>query len=358
MFLVFSICVLYALYGLLIFVEDYIPENHRKLIYWGTCVLLILLAGTREIGLDPDSAEYEKTYLDPYNTDVMDSVEFTYIMIAQAFNSFTRDAHPLFLVYAFLGVLLKFCAFRRYTDSWLIVVFMYISFYYELHETCQIRAGVLSGCMLLAVPCIADGQRWKAFLWIAIGTCFHLSGIILLPLLFLRNKPLGWLWKTVLALSIPLSFAFAGFEVGLDFASEIPYIGDKIALYSEIENKGKQLVSSLNLFGPLHLLMVLLFYYLLFFADTLTERFRYFPLMLKILALALVSYAVFSFIPVMGERMCSMYRTIMIVLLPTIVYTLRPKWCGLLLLLMVSFIFINFSLRDMYNVSFILPAVR
>lgn len=358
MFLVFSICVLYALYGLLIFFEDYIPTNHKKLIYRATCILLIIMAGTREVGLDPDSLEYEKSYLNPYSNDVLETVEFTYIFIAQTFNSITKDVHPLFLVYALLGVSLKFVAFRRYSDDWLLIVFMYISFYYELHETCQIRAGVLSGCMLLAVPYIAEGRRWMAFLWIAIGTCFHLSGLILLPMLFLGNKPLGRYWKIALALSIPFSYAFSGLNLGLEFASEIPHIGDKLSIYSEAAEKGKVGLSSLDLFGPLHLLAVLLFYYLLFFADELTEKWRYFPLALKILAMALVSYAVFSFIPVLGERMGSMYRTIIVVLLPAIVYSVRPKWCGVALLLLISFIFFNFSLRDMYSVSLFLPPVK
>lgn len=358
MFLVVSICVLYVLYGILIFFEDYIPANHKKLIYWGTCILLIIMAGTREVGIDPDSESYEYTFLNPYSDNTLDVVEFTYILIAQAFNSFTDDVHSLFLVYALLGVSLKFLAFHHYSDSWLLIAFMYICFYYELHETCQIRAGVLSACMLLAVPCIAEGKRWIAFLWIVIGTCFHMSGVILLPLLFLGNKPLGKYWKIVLAASVPLSYVFAGFNLGLEFASEIPYIGNKIAVYNDIAEKGQLGFSSLNIFGPLHLLFVLIFYYLLFFADALTEKSRYFPLMLKILAAALVSYAVFSFIPVIGERMGSMYRAIIIVLLPTIVYTLKPKWCGVILLILITFILINFSLRDMYGVTFFLPEVK
>ena len=220
MFLVFSLCVLYGLYGLLIFVDDHVPMNHKKLIYWGTCILLIIMAGTREVGFDPDSAQYEAYYLNPYSDNVLESLEFTYIIIAQTFNSITSDVHPLLFVYALLGVLIKFFAFPRYGDSWLLMVFMYISFYYELHETCQIRAGVLSGCMLMAVPFIAEGKRWSALLWIVLGTCFHLSGLILLPLLFLGNKPLGRYWKIVLALSIPLSYVFAGLNIGLELASE------------------------------------------------------------------------------------------------------------------------------------------
>ena len=358
MFLVFSICVLFALYGFLIFFEDYIPENHKKLIYWVTCALLIILAGTREVGIDPDSVEYEKSFLNPYGDNILDSVEFTYILIAQTFNGFTHDVHSLFLVYALLGVLLKFIAFPRYSDSWLAMVFMYITFYYQLHETCQIRAGVLSGCMLLAVPCIADGKRWQAFLWILLGTCFHMSGLILLPLLFLGNKPLGRTWKIVLALSVPFAYAFAGLNLGLEFASEIPYIGNKLTLYNEIAEKGRAGFSNMDILGPLHLLSVLAFYYLLFFADALTEKARYFPLMLKVLAAALVSYAVFSFIPVLGERMGSMYRAIITVLLPTMVYSLRPKWCGVLFFLLLAFLYFNFSLRNMYNVTFFLPAVK
>lgn len=358
MFLVFSICALYVLIGFLIFIEDHIPRNQKYLIYWGIAILLIILAGTREVGVDPDSEQYELNFLNPESDNVLDAVEVSFIFIAQVCNSVTGDVHSLFFVYALLGVLLKFFAFRRYSDSWLLMVFMYISFYYELHETCQIRAGVLSGCMLLAVPCIAEGKRLQAFLWIALGTFFHMSGLILLPLLLFSNKPLGRRWKIALAASVPFAYVFAGLNLGLEFASELPYIGNKIAMYSSIEEKGRVAVSSLNLFGPMHLLAVFLFYYLLFWADTLTEKSRYFPIMLKVMATALLAYALFSFIPVMGERMGSMYRAIIVVLLPTIVYTVRPKWCGVLLLILVSFIFINFSLRDMYGFSLFLPEVK
>lgn len=358
MILVLSICLLYIVYTLLIFFEDSLPVNQKKLIYWVTCLLLIILAGSREVGIDPDSENYEQTFFNPYSNDILDSVEFTFIYIALFFNSFTSDVHSLFFVYAILGVTLKFVAFRRYTDSWLLLVFMYISFYYELHETCQIRAGVLSGCMLLAIPYIADNKRWYSFILLALGTCFHLSGLVLFVLLLLSNKPLGKVWKIVLLLSIPLSYVFAGLNLGLEFASNIPYIGSKLAVYSEAAETGRIGISSLNLTGPLHLLAIALFYYMLFFSDTLTEKFKYFPIMMKVLAIALVSYAVFSFIPVMGERIGSLYRTIIVVLLPSIVYTIRPRWCGIILLILVTFILINFSMRDMYNVNLFLPEVK
>ena len=358
MFLVISICVLYALYGILIFFEDHIPANLKKSIFGITGIILIIMAGTREIGLDPDSELYANDYLNPFSDSITDSKEFTFIFIAQLFNSITKDAHALFLVYALLGVSLKFIAFRRYSDSWLLIVFVYISFYFELHETCQIRAGVLSGCMLLAMPYIAEDKRWHALLWIIIGCCFHVSGLMLLPLLFLGNKPLGRYWKIALALSIPLSYIFAGLNLGLDFTSKIPFIGNKLELYRAIDEKGRVSLSSLNIFGAVHIFFVIIFYYLLYFADALTEKSRYFPLMLKSLAIALVSYAVFSFLPVLGERMGSMYRTIIVVLFPAIVYSLQPKWCGVLLLCLISFILINFSLRDMYGVTFLLPALK
>ena len=325
------------------------------MIYWVTCILLIVMAGTREVGIDPDSEVYQGTFLNPYGNDVEDKVEFSYIIIAQALNSITNDVHLLFLVYALLGVGLKFFSFPRYSDSWLLIVFMYIAFYYELHETCQIRAGVLSGCMLLALPCIADNKRWQALLWIAVGTFFHVSGLILLPLLFFRNNPMGRFWKMALALSVPLAYVFSGFNLGLEFVSELPYVGNKLAFYTDAANHGKLIVTGLNIYSPFHLFLVMIFYYLLFFADTLTAEFRYFPLMMKVLAMALVSYAVFSFIPTLGERMGSLYRTVIIVLIPTVIYTLKPKWCGVLLLFLLSFVFFMFSLRDMYGVTFLLP---
>ena len=119
---------LFALYGLLIFFEDVIPTNHKKLIYWGTCILLIIMAGTREVGIDPDSENYEFSFLNPYSDNAFDAIEFTYVYIALAFNTFTNDVHSLFLVYALLGVLLKFVAVKRYGDTLLLMTCIYICF--------------------------------------------------------------------------------------------------------------------------------------------------------------------------------------------------------------------------------------
>ena len=358
MILVSSICVLFVIYGFLIFFADYIPAKQEKLICATTCLLLIILAGTREVGIDPDSLSYQTSFNHLQSDNLMDKVELSFIIITNALKPIYNDVHLLFFFYAILGVTLKFVAFSRYKGSMLLMVLMYISFYYELHETCQIRAGVLSGCLLLAIPYIADNKRWIAFFCILIGTFFHTSGIILLPLLFFGNKPLNRYWKIALAVSIPVAYIFAGTKLGLDFASGIPYIGNKIELYSKAAENGKVIVSSLELFSPFHLFMVAIFFYLLFWTDVLTEKSPYFPIMMKIFGVAIVSYAVFSFIPAIGERMGSMYRTIIIVLYPAIAYTLRPKWGGILLFLLIAFIYLNFSLRNMYGIGFILSSAR
>ena len=317
MILVFSICVLFVIFGFLIFFADNIPAKQQKLICAATCLLLIILAGTREVGIDPDSQSYQSTFNSLQSDSLMDRVELSFIFIIKALRSISNDVHLFFFFYAILGVTLKFVAFSRYKESMLLMVLMYISFYYELHETCQIRTGVLSGCLLLAIPYIADNKRWIAFFCILIGTFFHTSGIILLPLLLFGNKPLNRYWKIALAVSVPVTYIFAGTKLGLDFASGIPYIGNKIEMYSKVAENSKVIVSSLELFSPFHLFMVAIFFYLLFWADVLTEKSPYFPIMMKTFGVAIVSYAVFSFIP-------------------AIAYTLRPKWGGRLAVLISS----------------------
>ena len=146
MILVSSICVLFVIYGFLIFFADYIPAKQEKLICATTCLLLIILAGTREVGIDPDSLSYQTSFNHLRSDNLMDKVELSFIIITNALNPIYNDVHLLFFFYAILGVTLKFVAFSRYKESMLLMVLMYISFYYELHETCQIRAGVLSGC--------------------------------------------------------------------------------------------------------------------------------------------------------------------------------------------------------------------
>ena len=134
------------------------------------CGILVLVAGLREVGLDPDSINYEYAFIHYDDEELSTAIEYSYFMISQILSSIVNDVHILFLFYAFWGVLLKFKAFRILSpDMWFVPVIVYLSFIFQLHEMTQIRTGVMSGLFLLAIQPIAERKWVKSLLLIGIG---------------------------------------------------------------------------------------------------------------------------------------------------------------------------------------------
>ena len=170
---IYVICCFFALF------EERIKQ-YRTAIYIGLGFLLVLVAGLRPVGIDPDSLNYENTFLNYTSPNASDNVEYSYILFSQIVNFFTDDVHVLFLFYALLGVGIKMYAFRKYSSTWFLFLALYISDYYIMHECMQIRTGVLSGLLLVALTKIGDGNRKAADIILLVGLFFHYSALILL----------------------------------------------------------------------------------------------------------------------------------------------------------------------------------
>lgn len=339
----YIIMALFIMAGLYSLIEQHLQSKQRSLLMLLFFVALVLTAGLREVGIDADSENYEMVYRNYYYSTVSENTEFTYLLISAFYNIFTNDVHLLFLTYAIFGVGLKFIAIRKTTELAFLSIAIYICFYYCVHEVTQIRTGILSGLFLLSIIPIAEGKRKIAFLLIAIGSCFHVSGLILMPLLFLNNRELCGKRKILWSCIIPVGYViyFIGHNVTL--MSDIPYIGAKLAFYQQSEETGKYM--GVNVFGPLYLLNVMIFFYLMFFSKTITEHNKYFPILIKIFALGIASYATFSFVTVIAERISLLIRVVGIILLPCIAYTIAPRWLGIVIVLLLGVIYLNYGLN-------------
>ncbi len=340
----YAIIIIFFVVIILSYLEDYLVK-YKLPLYLLVGSILILLAGLREVGIDPDSANYEATYLNYYYPDVQNRVEYSYIFLSQIFNFITDDVHILFLFYAFWGIVLKFIAFRNLSPSmWFLPLVVYMAYYYELHEITQIRTGILSGCFLMAIKPIAEGKKKKAIFVLLIGTLFHISGLMLLPLVFLSNKPMTKKQKIIWGSLIPISYAIYLGGSNLILSTDLPYIGDKLALYQKAAEKGVLNVS-VNVFSPLQLFSVALYYYLLLFHDTIVQFNKYLVVMLKIFSIGLFCFASFAILPVMAQRFCYLFSIVNIILYTNICYTIKQKWIGVTVVSLVSLIILNYGLN-------------
>lgn len=147
------------------------------------------------------------------------------------------------------------------------------------------------------------------------------------------------IWASLIPISYIIYFAGANLIVN----TNLPYIGDKLALYQKGVEKG--LISvSINVFSPMQMFSVMLYYYLLFFHDTLIRFNKYFVVMMKILTLGLFCFAAFAILPVMAQRVCYLFSIVNVILYTNICYTIKQKWIGITLVSLISLIILNYGL--------------
>lgn len=319
---------------ILCYLEDYI-KRYRFFLYILMGFVMVLIAGLREIGLDPDSENYEYSFQHYYQSSEMGMVEPSFTLISAVLNVFTDNVHLLFLVYAFLGVTIKLYAFKKHLQCIFVPMMLYISFYFVLHEMTQIRAGVVSALFLLAVYYIAKKEKRKALLLIIVGSFFHYSSLALLPTLMFGNKDFNRKENIMIALLIPLSYLIYFGGISMLLNTDIPLIGNKLAIYQQAMEKGKMTVN-INVFDPVHLVSVMLFYYTLYFRKTITAFNENYNVVIKIVALGLFLHTSLAFLPVLALRISQLYCIVNIFLFSGIVYTFKQKWMGITILVLLS----------------------
>lgn len=342
-YLVLSIYVATAFLALY---EKYLGK-YRMFIYWIIGVILILVAGLREVGIDPDSANYEYTY---QNIDNLKSgtVEYSYIFLSQIFSHITSDVHILFFFYAFFGVGLKMFAITKFEKTVFLPLLIYISYYYVTHECMQIRTGILSGIMLLAIIAMGEGEKKRAFMLLLIGSLFHMSALILFPMLFMSNKEMTHKQKMIWGSVIPAGYVLSimGFAIIMNLPFEIPYVSDKLALYQAATEKGIGDFASVNIFSPLQLATIALFYYLFYFQDTILRYNKFYPILMKLFACGVSAYALFSFFPVFAQRINMLLQAVTIILFADIYHTINPRWASITIISILGLLYLNYSLPD------------
>lgn len=342
----YIVLAIYFVTILLALLKDFV-YRYRLFIYIGLAVTLILTAGLRPVGIDPDSENYEETFQHYDEPDLFEKVEVTYLFLSRIVHNFSDDVHSLFLIYAILGVGLKLYAVRRLSSLYFMPIAMYLSYYFVQHECMQIRTGVLSGLMLLIVYYLGNKKKKKAFILLCLGTLFHYSALLLIPLFFLGNNEMKTRHLAIWASIVPIAYAihFAGVTLFFDDIAQLPIVGAKLASYQTTTQNGTN-EFGINVFSPLLLFTILIYYYLLFFHKTIETFDKYYPIMIKTLGLAIFIYIAMSFIPVIGVRINMLYKTVSILLFADIVYTITPHWAAILITMCVGIITMNYCLNN------------
>ncbi len=298
----------------------------------------------RPIGIDNDSETYEMSFINFEKIGDIGVMEPSYIFISALLNKFTSNVHWLFFIYCTIGLCAKFKAIRELTPQIFLAIALYIGNIYILHEYTQIRAGVASGFLLLAIKPLGDGKKVIAAIYISIALLFHYSSIVMFPLLFLSSKKISKKWKIALWLIVPTGYLVHFLNLGIG-TIPIPYISEKLSAYQELKNQG--FIDEVNVFNLVFIIKIAIFYYLLYFYNTIQFESKYVSIMLKIMALSLFSFPAFSSLPVLSFRISELFGTVEFVLFTYIFYTVKPYWTGKAIVCLIALSL--FSINAFYN---------
>ena len=313
--MIYLLTIILLITCILAFIEERLPE-YKWYLYILLGGILITMAALKPIGIDNDSGTYEIYFLHWDDPVFSVLVEPSFLFISQLLNHITHNVHWIFLFYASIGLTLKLQAIKKLTPLVFLAMAVYVSNYFILHEFTQLRASIASGILLLSVKPIAEGRRKRATLYMLVAMVFHYSSAALFPLLLLNNKEMNLQQRVVWALVIP--FGYVLWITGISIV-----------------------------FNLVYLVKILIYYFILYFYDTISGNNKYLPLLLKMEGLSLFCFSGLSAIPILAFRISELYGIVEVVLFTCVFYTVNPKWLGKLTVIIIALAL--FAINVFYN---------
>lgn len=291
-------------------------NSQAKTVYWLLCVVAIFVIGFRG-EIDNDYATYEYMFDSNYLL-----VEPTFVLIRYIVRDlFGGGIVGLMLIYAVIGVTLKFKAISRYSDFIFPSLAVWIGNLMILQDMTQIRAAAACGLLLLAIGPLYE-RDWKRYFWLVfLAVMFHMSALLMVPLWFLKGKRINrGLWTAVVPLGYALSLAGI-YATSLIAFIPIETVQSKFLSYDVETTSG----GGASIFGIFQMTRVALFLLLLWNAPRLVRQNRYAPLLLKIMACGLAALPLFRNNIVAGLRITELLTCVDILLFPMLIY-LFPRY--------------------------------
>lgn len=328
--------------------------SKKALIFSFSFIILVFIAGLRPVGLDADSIQYSfELFKNISDLDFL-SKEPTFWLLQQAnLALFNGAALSFFLLYASIGVFIKFLAISRISPFPYLSIMVYVVFFFILQEMTQIRAGIAIGLVFWSMIDVITRNKVNFSLKILFAMLFHYSAIIFLFLYLIRSK--FGLKEFVFYFSLPLFGIFlmySGFlqVLTLSFSSHLPsFLGFKIELYFQLMEQDKiKVVSPVN-FGNVLLLVALYFaMFMVFFTPKKDLNYEVVILSIKWLSVGFLMLFSFSFIEVFAYRMANYMFFSLVIILPFVFTRFKPVVLSVsMFLIYLSYIF--YSTMQMLN---------
>lgn len=320
-----TIAAFFIVNAVIAFMEDYLKENHKKVILAVYAIFMILLATTKSIEHTTDALVYEEIF---YNNDeplVVLTTEPTYLYISRLVQAIGGAFRMMFFIYALITIPAKLKVFSTITPFIFTALMIYIPVYFELHDLIQIRAAAAGMLLLAALIPLAERRYWMATMLMVAAMLFHYSSAVFLPFLIIGNRTLGYKGRIAVACLVPLFFI--AYLMGKDLFSLIPssILGGKIDFYQKSSEKGEWAMALLykNMY---FMVKCALLYFCLYYYDLIVKQMKMAPLIINLLIASIFSLMLFSSVPVIATRVSDLYGIIDCLAFTFCIYFASPRY--------------------------------
>jgi len=312
-------------------------------------ILLILLAGFRDIRVSRDYINYQYIFNTIYyikdNIYAGDKLSYLlafepgFLAIIFFFRKFFEFNYGLaiMLFYAASSILLKTYSINRFSINPYLTLLFYFSYFFLIQEMTQIRIGLASAIVLISFIPLLKGRRMAFVGIILLATCFHYSAIFYLAiLLFNTNRFNRNLYIAILVLSLvlgllklPLLNLLGNFDPS--------NVSIKLNTYIELSENGSV---TINVFNSLNICNILCCFYLLFAVnkDVLNKDKRLI-LFLKCNILSIFLLSFLSGAPAFSLRFSQLFSIAQIFVFPYLVKYLPAKKLNIFIVVLVAGLF-------------------
>lgn len=291
-------------------------KDRRLLIFIG--ISLALLAGLRgeEVSRDyllyqyafdnildfiPDEAD---GYFSIYEPGFIGVVIFLKIFFIQNYGL------AIMLFFASASVAIKIFVFDRFSVNPYLVILLYFSHYFIIHEMTQIRVGFASAIFLVSLFFYFK-NNYKAYVgMILLATLFHYSALFYLILLLIRKENFNrYIYTTLLVMSIILGIVKLPLFNLLGGLFSIGGNTGKIGTYNTIMEYG--LADEVKVFNVINLTKIFCSIYLMYFIpkyDLLKDN--RLTLFLKCNIISIFTLSLFSGVPLIAFRISDLFAVV------------------------------------------------
>ena len=252
---------------------------------------------------------------------VMEPAKFLILSISSTF------FHFLFL-YGICALVSLFLAIS-YSEVSLYVIIAHLSTFFIKHEMVQIRAACAVAIFLYSLKWIIEKDFKRYFLLIILASMFHFTAIFYFPMYFLSCKKFNRkFWTSIIFLSF--CFSIIGLRITkLITFIPVPFIQNYYNryVYMQSELGGKTLnIFNIKQFQCLLLWLIIAFYWPRIERKTKNTDFNL--LTMKVFAISILIQPLFADLTTVALRISELYRTVIIFILPLLLYIPKKKIYG------------------------------